>query len=109
MQPNDELFQLMAQRFKVMSEPVRLKILQLLKDEELSVGDIAERIGLKHGTASSNLVALSKAGLVSCRREGTKVYYRLTNEMVIKICDIACDCIKNEIDEMIKLQQRLTG
>jgi DNA-binding transcriptional ArsR family regulator len=104
MQINDEKMQIIAQRFKAMSEPIRLKILHLLKDCERSVGEIAETLDMKPGTASANLNALAKAGLVSSRREGTKIYYRISNKMVIKICDIACDCINKEIDAMIKMQ-----
>ncbi|MBN2325801.1 MAG: winged helix-turn-helix transcriptional regulator [Candidatus Omnitrophica bacterium] len=104
MRSNDEMMQIVAQRFKVMSEPLRLKILQLLKDRERSVGEIADILHLKHGTASANLNALAKASLVAPRREGTKIYYRITNQMVLKICEIACDCIHKEIDAMVKMQ-----
>lgn len=101
---NDDMMNIMAQRFKVMSEPLRLKILHLLKGGEKSVGELAETLQLKHGTASANLNALAKVGLVSPRRDGTKIYYHITNDMVLKICDIACDCIRLEIDEMMKRQ-----
>ncbi|MFB3785959.1 MAG: ArsR/SmtB family transcription factor [bacterium] len=100
---NEEMYRLMAMRFKAMAEPARLMILQLLKEHELTVGEIAELTGMKHGTASANLVALAKAGLVTCRREGTKMYYRVSSEMVLKICDIACACIRQEIEEMVKM------
>jgi len=104
MKVNDEMMNVMAQRFKAMSEPLRLKILQFLKEGERSVGEIAEFLDLKHGTASANLNAMAKAGLVSTRREGTKIFYRIANEMVLQICDVACACIRKEIDEMVKLR-----
>ncbi len=102
MQLSDEILQTIAHRFKAMSEPVRLKILHLLKEGELSVGEIADETGLKHGTASANLNALSQAGLVSTRREGTKIYYRLSSEMVIEICEIVCTSVRSEFEQMLK-------
>lgn len=101
MQINDDMMRVMANRFKAMSEPIRLKILQIIKERERSVGEIAELLNLKHGTASANLNVLAKAGLVSTRRDGVKIYYHIANDMILQICDIACKCIREEIREMI--------
>lgn len=76
---NEELLEMVAKRFKAMSEPTRLKILQILKDGEKSVSEIALSTGLKHGTASANLLSLQQSGLVSNRREGKKVLYRISD------------------------------
>ncbi|MBI1388741.1 MAG: metalloregulator ArsR/SmtB family transcription factor [bacterium] len=107
MQLNEELFELIAQRFKAMSEPTRLRIIHLLKDRELSVSEIAEHAGLKHGTASANLNALHKAGLVTFRREGTKVLYQVSNSMVFQVCDIVCQSLKEDFLEYEKLRRAI--
>jgi len=107
MQLNEEVLQLIAQRLKTMSEPARLRILQLLKDKELSVGEIADRMNMKHGTASANLNALAKVGLVTVRREGTKSLYRIGSDMVFKICDAVCDSLQDEFREMAKLEKAI--
>lgn len=104
---NDELYELIAQRFKAMSEPTRLKILNLLKDQELSVTEIAEMAGLKHGTASANLNALNKAGLVAFKRVGTKVLYRVSSEMVFTVCDNITESLKNDFMEYEKLRRAI--
>lgn len=104
---NEELYELIAQRFKAMSEPTRLKILHLLKDEELSVTKIAERSGLKHGTASANLNALNKAGLVHFRREGTKVLYRVSSDMVFTVCDKVCESLRSDFLEYERLRRAI--
>ncbi|MEW6234116.1 MAG: metalloregulator ArsR/SmtB family transcription factor [Candidatus Omnitrophota bacterium] len=104
---NDELLTLIGSRLKAMSEPTRLKILQMLKEGELSVGEIAEKAGLKHGTASANLNALQKAGLVTCRREGTKILYRIGSDMVFRICDVVCAALKEEWEDMEKWRKSL--
>ncbi len=107
MQMNEDLFELIAQRFKAMSEPTRLKILHLLKEQELSVSEIAEKAGLKHGTASANLNALHKAGLVTFRREGTKVLYQVSNNMVFDICETVCQTLRDDFAEYEKLRRAI--
>jgi len=107
MEMKDDLLILIGSRLKAMSEPTRLKILQMLKEGELSVGEIAEKAGLKHGTASANLNALQRAGLVAYRREGTKVLYRIGSDMVFRICDVVCASLKEEWAEMSKWSKSL--
>ena len=107
MRADDEVLELIAMRLKAMSEPTRLKILQLLKDKEMSVGEIAEAVGLKHGTASANLNALAKAGLVACRREGTRVLYRIGSDLVFKICDAVCETLRDEFRHYARIRQVL--
>lgn len=104
---SDELYELIAQRFKALSEPTRLRILHLLRDTELSVSEIAASAGLKHGTASANLNALSKAGLVTFRREGTKVLYRVSNDAIFMICDQIRDSIHEELLQYEKIRRTL--
>ncbi|MDX9754880.1 MAG: metalloregulator ArsR/SmtB family transcription factor [bacterium] len=103
----DEILNLIAQRFKAMSDPTRLRILHLLRGQEMSVGEIAEAARLKHGTASANLMALYKAGLVAHRKEGTKVLYRIGNPMVFKVCDGVCESLKEEFVEMERIRMNL--
>jgi DNA-binding transcriptional ArsR family regulator len=105
MYQNDELLDLIAQRLKAMAEPTRMKILNLLKNREFSVGEIAEQLGLKHGTASANLNALHKAGLVSFRKDGTRALYRISSDMVFKVCHAVCETLKEEFEEKAKLTQ----
>lgn len=104
---SDEILTLISHRLKAMADPTRLKILQLLREEEMCVGDVAEQAGLKHGTASANLNALCKAGLLACRRDGTKSYYRISSDMVFNICDGVCQSLKNELDELDKLRRSI--
>ncbi len=104
---NDEVLELVARRFKAMSEPTRLKILQLLKDQEMSVGEIAEQADLKHGTASANLNALQNAGLVSNRREGNRMLYRIEDELVFELCHLVCGSLKSEFQDYAKLSREL--
>lgn len=104
---SEEVLELIARRLKAMSEPARLKVIQNLKNGEKSVGEIAEQTGMKHGTASANLNALLSAGLVSCRKEGTKVYYHISSDMVFKVCEGVCESLKDEFAEIEKLRKTI--
>ncbi len=107
MRLSDEVLELIAQRLKIMSEANRLKILQILKEGEMSVGEIAESTGMKHGTASANLVALQRGGLVNSRREGTKMLYRISSDMVFRICDVVCESLKDEFEQLDEMKRSM--
>jgi len=69
----------------------RLRIMDILTDEEISVGALAEKIGLGQSALSQHLALLRGAGLVRTRRDGLSVYYRSTSEPVRKILEMLLD------------------
>jgi ArsR family transcriptional regulator len=90
MRLTDELFDQVAWRFKALGEPARLRILDALRDGELSVGDLGERTGLNQANLSKHLQLLHALGFVARRKDGLFVYYRLMDEDVFQLCDIMC-------------------
>jgi len=66
-----------AETLKVLSHPARLKIVELLSKDDYTVGEIAEAIGEAQNVASQHLTLMYRAGLLSRRREGRTVYYRI--------------------------------
>lgn len=68
-----------VETFKLLADPTRVKILWVLQQGERSVGDLAERVGVSGTVVSQHLAKLRLAGLVSTRREATRVYYTLTS------------------------------
>lgn len=75
-----------AELFRVLGHPARVRILELLRDGERTVGDLQAALGLDSSGTSQHLSALRKRDLVESRREGTSVYYRIkdpgTNELL---------------------------
>lgn len=69
-----------ASLFRVLGHPARVRILELLRDGERSVGSLQAELGLDSGGTSQHLAALRRIGLVASRREGTSVYYRVEDE-----------------------------
>ncbi len=82
-------YEFLANRFKLLSEPTRLRILEVICDEELKVSEICERTGLQQANASKQLQLLKTAGVVACRRVGTSRYYRVIDQELLQLCDRA--------------------
>ena len=85
-----ELFDQIADRFKALGEPARLRILDALRTGELTVGDLCERTSLNQANLSKHLQLLHTLGFVSRRKDGLFVYYSLSDDDVFQLCDIMC-------------------
>lgn len=91
-----EALALVARRFKVLSEPLRLQILQALETETLSVGRLAEAVGTTQPNVSKHLKIMQDEGLIGRRKEGNTAYYEIADPSVFALCDLVCVCLKNE-------------
>jgi ArsR family transcriptional regulator len=74
-----------AEVLKAIAHPVRLQIVALLEKREMCVNEIVEALGAKHAITSQQLNMMKAKGVVSCRREGGKSYYRTENLNVVKL------------------------
>ena len=79
------VYEVKADLFRVLGHPARVRILELLRDGERSVGALQAELGLDSGATSQHLAALRRIGLVESRREGTSVYYRVADEQVFDL------------------------
>ena len=86
----EEMIDLVARRFRLLSEPVRLKILQVLEPGELSVNAMTETLRGNQPNVSRHLSALFDGGLVHRRRDGNLIYYSIADPMVFELCDLVC-------------------
>lgn len=95
LQLNKTFLELKAKTFKVFADPTRLRILEVLRQGEMNVSAIIEKLRLRQSTVSQQLRMLKDCGVVTSRREGREIYYRLKNEQVTEILD--------QIDELLTL------
>ncbi len=95
-----------AERFKALSEPMRLRLLQALREGEASVGELAERVGGGHANVSKHLQLLFQQGYVARRKEGTSNWYRIIDPQVFKLCELVCGALEAELDRKRKLFRR---
>ncbi len=94
----DVMFDLAAETFRVMSAPMRLKIINCLCSEEKNVGQLLDEIDTTQPNMSQHLNALFKAKILGRRREGVQIYYRIINERVVTLCRAVCTQIAIDSD-----------
>ena len=87
---SDSALEMVAQRFRLLGEPQRLRILQALEDGELSVGALSARTGASQPNVSKHLTALFDGGLIRRRRDGNNVIYAIADPVVFLLCELVC-------------------
>lgn len=98
---NPEAAELIARRFRALSDPTRLRILDYLRrNEEASVGELTEILGTSQQNVSKHLSALHAEGFVSRRKRGTSSLYRITDPGVHEICDGISAGIESQLAEL---------
>jgi DNA-binding transcriptional ArsR family regulator len=83
------IYALKADFFRVLGHPARVRLLQLLRDRELTVGALQDALELDSSSTSQHLTALRKEGLVVSRKEGTSVYYRVRDPRTLELLELA--------------------
>lgn len=81
--------EMVAQRFRALADPTRLRILQTLFDRELSVQQIGDCVGTSQANVSRHLAGLVEQGLLSRRREGLYAYYSIADPSIYALCELA--------------------
>ena len=97
----------MARLFRVLSEPTRLALLQVLKSGPATVTDLIARTGLKQANASKQLGLLHDAGLVARIRRGSQVVYSAADHSVFELCAVVCAKLKRDLELKARTFQEL--
>lgn len=93
----DQMMEEVARRFRLLGEPVRLRLLRALESGERSVNDLASALGGNQGNVSRHLAALADGGILKRRREGNNVYYSIADPVVFRLCDLVCNSAQRQI------------
>jgi ArsR family transcriptional regulator len=94
----DKMLSLAAETFRVMSAPMRLKIINCLCQEEKNVGQLLDEIKTTQPNMSQHLNTLYKAKILGKRRDGVQIYYRIINDRVVTLCRAVCTQIAIDSD-----------
>ncbi len=108
-QLTEEALELIATTFRVLSEPMRLKILHTLDKDEMSVGELVEATGGSQANISKHLNILFEAGMVSRRKEGLNTFYRISDEMVFDLCEAVCSSLGKRLITQQQAIKNFTG
>jgi DNA-binding transcriptional ArsR family regulator len=96
----DPLVELIAQRFRVLSEPTRIKLLDLLRDGPASVQQLTAASGSSQQNVSKHLGILHQAGLVTREKRGTSVLYAIADDSVFELCAHVCGGLRRQLAEL---------
>lgn len=88
---------MVAERFKVLSEPMRLGLLYALMDGEKSVSELVRETGSAQANVSKHLLVLLDADILARRKQGTSAYYRIADESIFELCDLVCGSIHDRL------------
>lgn len=96
-----EAAELIANRFRALSDPTRLRIIDLLRTgEEASVGELTEALGASQQNVSKHLSALLAGGFVARRKQGTSALYRISDPEVLDLCEGVCAGIETQLAQL---------
>jgi DNA-binding transcriptional ArsR family regulator len=98
---------LMAEKFRMLSDSTRLAIPRALMQGERNVTQVVEETGRNQANISKHLKMLADAGLVARRKEGLQVFYRLGDPLVERLCKLVCETIVQEAWEEVERQKKL--
>lgn len=96
-----DLADALADRFRVLSEPTRLRLLDQLRGGEKCVGDLVAAIGCSTANVSKHLALMADAGVLARRRAGLHTYYRVADAAVFDLCAAACDGLRRDADARV--------
>jgi len=106
LETEDKIFELHASLCQTLANPVRLRILKLLRDGEMTVNEIARRLGIPQANISQHLSVLRDRNVLTTRREGVSIYYRIAYPKIIKACDLVREVLFEQMAESRHLVQR---
>jgi DNA-binding transcriptional ArsR family regulator len=99
----DELVELIAERFRALSEPTRIKLLDRLREGEATVLELTELIGTTQQNVSKHLGVLQRSGIVARRKQGNFAYYRIIDEGVLSLCEDVCGSLREQVESLRQL------
>jgi DNA-binding transcriptional ArsR family regulator len=95
---SDPLAELIAQRFRVLGEPTRIRLLDRLRESDATVQDLTETLGTSQQNVSKHLGVLAQAGIVDRRKEGNLARYRIADDSVFELCEQVCGSLQRQLD-----------
>lgn len=94
---NEATLELVAERFRLLGDAVRLRILNTLAEREMSVADLVTAVGSAQANVSKHLQLLLRSGMVERRKDGLRVFYHVADPRVFQLCDVVCGSLRERL------------
>ena len=101
----EPLIELVAQRFRVLGEPMRIKLLDHLRDGDATVGELQAVLGASQQNVSKHLGILHAAGLVSRTKQGNHTRYAISDPSVFELCEQVCGGVRRQLQGLEAILQ----
>jgi DNA-binding transcriptional ArsR family regulator len=101
----EPLIELIARRFRVLGEPMRIKLLDALRDREATVGELQQTVGASQQNVSKHLGILHAAGMVTRAKDGNQVRYSISDPSVFDRCEQVCGGVRRQLTELDSILQ----
>ena len=89
-----EELELVAGRFRILAEPIRLRILNFLFEDDLTVTELTAKVGSSQPNVSKHLKLLLGGGMIGRRQQGNNVYYSIIDKTIFDLCELVCDSLE---------------
>jgi DNA-binding transcriptional ArsR family regulator len=101
----EPLIEIVAERFRVLGEPMRIRLLDRLYEGPASVAELHEALGASQQNVSKHLGILHGAGMVSRTKQGNRTVYAIGDPMLYELCDLVCGGVRRQLEELDAILQ----
>lgn len=95
--------ELIAERFRVLSEPIRLRLINLLREGEMSVTELTREVRTSQPNVSKHLRVLTDSGILRRDQRGNTVYYSIADESIFRLCEVVCDALEMRLRQQAEV------
>ena len=99
----EPLIELVAQRFRVIGEPMRIRVLEALRDGPMTINELSATLGASQQNVSKHVGVLVQAGIIACEKDGTRVRCSIVDETVFELCELVCGGLRQQIAELDRI------
>ena len=99
----EPLVELIAQRFRVIAEPMRIRLLDALRDGPMTISELTETLGASQQNVSKHIGVLAQAGIVARDKDGNRVRCSIVDESIFELCELVCGGLRRQVAELDQL------
>jgi DNA-binding transcriptional ArsR family regulator len=99
----EALVELIAQRFRVIGEPMRIRLLDALRARPMTINELAEALGASQQNVSKHIGVLVQAGIVAREKDGNRVRCSIADDTIFELCELVCGGLRQQVAELDQL------
>lgn len=97
------LVELIAQRFRLIGEPMRIRLLDALREGPMTINDLTHALGASQQNVSKHIGVLAQAGIVAREKDGNRVRCSIADESIFELCELVCGGLRQQVAELDQL------